>query len=706
MKMNKFFPLEIKLVSFMLAAIFFTVAFLTLLDYNISWDETIHFRRGQAYLHYFLTGDLDYHQLPSVNLQGTQGDPRRIPPPRRSLYQNDYHNGNFFLEKDSGHPPLNGELAALSNFIFFQKLGVLDDISAHHLFNILAAALLVLVVVYFAIQYFGLFAGLVSFLSLVTYPLFWAESHFNIKDPPQTAFFAAAIWAFINSLNKGSLFWLIWFWIFLGLALSTKFNILFLPLILIPYLLLRYHHIFLKKKFTFKKIPQRYLLGLVLGPIITLGIFIGSWPYLWSNIVPNFLSVLRYYQQIGSGVRYQPDSFFIGGFNTYPWQWIFFTTPPLVLILFLLGLISVWIQRGSKKLIVWLWLLWFLVPILRVSLPHSTIYGGVRQIMEFLPAMVLMAGVGAWQVIEWLKGAKLDKNMVLVLQLFLIGLFLWPILVLFKMHPYENVYFNSFIGGLSGAADRNFPAFGNSFGNAYLEGIKWLNSHTEQRAKVALLQGTLANAPLIFFRSDIRYLPTTDNLDEPKTSLEPKETYFSGIKREGEYLMELTFSDSGKDFYYVWEYVNKFLIPVYEIKVDGVAIAKIWKNDWDHTKKEYQLALQPYNGLLKTIAENNFLYITLNQEVLLSQLEVSFDEEESCSPLKTAYVETSLNKKDWQVEKDIIPQYQINRKINLEKDKISYYFAGRSAKHIKLAFDNSKSCVFNNYRVAITVLGK
>ena len=55
--------------------------------------------------------------------------------------------------------------------------------------------------------------------------------------------------------------------------------------------------------------------------------------------------------------------------------------------------------------------------------------------------------------------------------------------------------------------------------------------------------------------------------------------------------MELTFNDSGKDFFYVWEYTNKFLIPLYEVKIDGVSILKIWKNDLEHTKKEYRLSV-------------------------------------------------------------------------------------------------------------------
>lgn len=675
-----------------LAVIFFGVLLFTLSDYGISWDETIHFRRGQAYLYYFLTGKTTFEDLPNLNLQGTEGKPERLPSLRRSLYQNDFHNGEYFLKEDSGHPPINGEIAAFLNYIFFQKLGWMDDISSHHLFNILASTLLVFIVVSFAGEYFGSFAAVVSFLALATYPLFWAESHFNIKDPPEAAFFAAAIWAFIKSLKKGGTFWIVLFWIFLGLALGTKFNILFLPFIIIPFILIRYCKHLRQPVNALTSIPKGYFAALFLGSFIVAIIFFGTWPYLWQNFPENLFNIFSYYKEIGTGYRYQPEGFFVLGFNTFPLQWILFTTPPLVLVLFTAGVISLFINREKNRIIGVLWFLWFIMPVLRVTIPNTTIYGGIRQIMEFLPAMALLSGVGAWQVTHWCKKTR----WVLGVRLTIILLFIWPLLVLIRLHPNENIYFNSLIGGLQGAKERNFPSWGNSFGNAYLQGIRWLNQNLEYGAKVALLQGTLANAPLIFFRPDVQYTPSSITED--------KKTFFSGINREGEYLMELTFNDTGRDFFYVWEYVDKFLTPVYELKVDNVAILKIWKNDLNHTKREFKLFPTLYRGSISTTKDQNILYIDLEKEALLSSVEVKFDEKESCLPLKTGFIETSLDRINWQKEKDSIPQHQVNRKINLEKGKILYFFAGRNAKYVKLTSDSSQSCVFNNYSVKITLL--
>lgn len=677
------------LVSSFAALIFFIVTFITLGDYGPSWDETLHFRRGQAYLYYFLTGKTNYANLPKYNLQGTNGDPHLIPSPRRSFYQNDTHNGEWFLKKDIGHPPLNGILSAFLNFLFYQQLGILPDIFSYHLFNLLVSSILVFVVCFFAISTFGLFAGLISFLSLITYPLFFAEGHFNIKDPALAAFFAGTLWTFYQSLVTKKVKWLIGTTIFLGMALGTKFNVLFLPLIVVVYLI----YLTLSKQISLsilKKFSLKHYLFLFFVPLGSFLIFLISWPYLLKNFPANLLNVLYYYKEIGIGANYQPENFYILGFNTFPLQWIIFTTPPLVLFLTTVGIFAVFKQRKRALGVTVLWLIWFVVPIIRVSLPNTAIYGGIRQILEFLPAMALLSGLGAWQISYWLRKYKFTKALLLLF-------FLFPLIILIKMHPNQNVYFNFLIGGLKGATERNFPSWGNSFGNAYLQGIKWINEHAEYGAKLALIQGTPSNAPLIFLRPDINYL-VNGNEDTPYT-------YFSGIDKEGEYLMELTFNDTGKNFFYRWEYVEKFLDPVYELKVDGVSILKIWKNDLEHTKKDYKLNELLFSDRPNFSIENNNLIIGFKQPTDLSHISINFSSKPGCIETQNTFVETSLDSQTWYREKDSIPQLQIGHISNISQDSINYYFAGKWAKYVRFLFSDKNSCPLSKPNIVIYSLG-
>lgn len=670
-------------ISIALAIIFFIISFLTLADYGPSWDETIHFRRGQAYIHYFLTGEKNYNSLAKVDLQGTNGDPAKVASPRRSFYQSDIQNGEYFLNKDIGHPPLNDELAAFLNYIFYQKLGVLDDISSHHLFNILVSSLLVFVTTFFTFRYFGFFPSLITFLTLSTYPLFWAESHFNVKDPAEAAFFSTTLLCLILSLEKKSKFWLIVSAATFGLGLGTKFNILFLPFIILPYGLIAYR----QKLKDFKK---TYFLSLLAFPLIVGFIFLVTWPYLWQDSPKNLLNIFNFYRAIGTSSQYQPEEFFILGFNTYPIQWIIFTSPLLVLILSLVGVVSAWINRNLYNKITILFLLWLFIPILRVSFPGTTIYGGIRQILEFLPALAIISGLGVWQITQWLKKSP---KYVIVMKVSIIVAFLWPLIILIKLHPYQNVYFNSLIGGLKGAYVKDFPSWGNTLGSAYKGGIDWINAYAPENAKLTLIQGTPSNAPPILLRKDINYL-ADGNID-------PKFTHFSGINREGEYIMEVTFSDSGRDFHYTWEYVENFLSPVYELKSDGVSILKIWKNDLEHTKDEFKLKETEYKGSMDVKVDKEIM-VNLGDVVFASRLGVLFNNE-NCS-LSSGFIETSVDGRAWQRERDIFPQYQVYQKLNLTDSKLEYFFPSRKLKYIRVVPNGTNPCILRDPQVKITIL--
>mgnify|MGYP001617715958 CR=1 FL=1 len=667
--------------SLILSLIFFLFSFYTIKDYGISWDETIHFSRGQAYLYYFLTGKTDYNDLPDVNLQGTFGKPENVPSPRRSFYQlNDFHNGDYYIYKDVGHPPLNDILAALSNYIFFQKLGILDDISSYHLFNIVASTILVFVVVIFAKETFGTLASIISFITLFTYPLFWAESHFNIKDFPLAAFFAGFVWAFYKSLKNFSIKWLTLSILLFSLGLGTKFNIFFAIPIIVIYFIYRYREKTLKIIFS---LPKTYIILLIFAPVIILGILTISWPFLWYNWFDNILKIFSYYREVGTITKYQPDSFYVAGFNTFPVLWILFTTPPITLILLFIGIISAYLKRKELESVSVLLLLWFLVPILRVTIPGSSIYGGVRQISEFVPAMALLCGLGGKFLIERFKIYDLRFKIAFCTLIF--AFLLYPIL---RYHPNENVYFNFLIGGLKGAKEKNFPSWGNSFGNTYFQGIKWLNQNAPEGSKLSLIQGTRLNVPPILVRRDIDFSALN----------------WSGIDRGGEYLMDLTFNDTTKEFHYAWEYVENFLIPVYEVKADGVPILKIWKNDIGHTRKEFQLFEKEYFGPLSVKKDSNLLLVDFGKELTLSRIILYYGSTEGCSSVSMSYLETSQDGKNWLREKDGIPYPQVGMKSNSEEGKITFYLAGRKASVFRFWLDDANSCLFDNPQVVLKIL--
>jgi len=660
-KLTSFFK-DYKVVL-LVPVLFFIISLSTNGDYGISWDEPIHFHRGQAYLNYFLTGG-----------ETVFSEDRQI-----SYYQSNDLAAEWFLRgNDGGHPPLNDILAASTNYVFYQKLGILGDIEAHHLFNIIASSLLVLIVAIFAHQTYGVFASVIAALAMATYPLFFAESHFNIKDPPETAFFAGAIWAFWNSLEKGSAKWLILSSLFFGVGFGTKFNILFLPFILVPYLFVRY-----RKKLSvkhIKRIPKSYFIALALFPIIGFGLLFIFWPFLWTDPVAHFLKVKNYYQGIGTGVDGVMRPYMVGGINLYPLLWIVITTPPYVLGLFFAGVFFAWKRRGEEKKTSLLWLVWFAVPVIRVMWPGTIIYGGVRQIMEYIPAMALLAGLGAHELARKfnIKYAKL------VLFIFFIPHFF----VLAKLHPNQNVYFNSLIGGLSGAREKNIPSWGNSFGNAYLPAVRWINKNAEPGSKLALVQGTGSNVPAFLVRGDIHF--SNDN--------------WSGIKRQGEYLLELTHNQPGNPYPYAWNYINNFLEPVYEVKIDGVSIAKVWKNDIKHTKEEFRLKEVATNNF-QVVQEEGSIVIDLKKAKILSRFLVDFNRDDFCDNVD-GRADLSVDGENWERQPESVATGQIPGE-GLSQNKeatIVYFFPGSEAKFIRFTPNEDSSCILENFEVTVVLL--
>jgi 4-amino-4-deoxy-L-arabinose transferase-like glycosyltransferase len=282
----------------------------TISDYNPNWDEPIHFHRGQAYLRYLFTGEKNYDKLPNyrkfVDYLKDRSISPRIKLPRYSIYQSNVEDAAYFLKSDGGHPPLNGILASLANYIFYQKLGIIGDIESYHLFIIGTGLALAYLVFKLGADEFGFFAGIVSLLALITYPLFIGEAHNNIKDPVETAFFAFTIYGFYKGIINRSWKWLLASSIFSGLALGTKFNILFVPFIVVPWLF-AYYGRKIKKVLRFWKIFLIY-------PFVVFLIFYFSWPYLWNNTFVRILQIFGYYKNIGTNIGHmQPDDFYILG---------------------------------------------------------------------------------------------------------------------------------------------------------------------------------------------------------------------------------------------------------------------------------------------------------------------------------------------------------------------------------------------------------
>lgn len=675
-----------KKVSNLFFLIFLIPALLSISNYNVNWDEAEHFRRGHAILNYFLTGQTNYDNLPSYNTHQSnlfeEKKTSRSIFPRYSFYQNRILNGDHYLFKDNGgHPPLGGIIAALSNYVFFQKIGILGDVEAHHFAIIISVAILVFFASRWVYKEYGIFASFITVLSMSLYPLLFAESHVNIKDPIETLFYTLTIYTFYFGITKNKEKYILLSSVFCGMAFATKFNILFLPFIIIPWLVVFYNKHILKLK--------RFLPLLILFPFIVFGIFFACWPFLWFEFPQRILNVFGYYKGMGISLA-NPDYFYILGFNTYPLQTILYTTPIIILFFSICGVLYVFLKGfREKNKTSFLVFIWFIIPIIRVTLPNTSIYGGVRQIMEYIPAMAILCGIGAKYFVSILNNYVISKFKItkififkplLVFQVVCILSFIPITLKLISIHPNENVYFNPLIGGLKGAKEKSYPYWGLNLGSSYKKGIDWINKNVEKNAKVALLLGTAENIPRISFREDIIF----DN------------GAWSATERKGEYLIEAVFDGWIREWHYAGEYVDQVLKPVYEVKIDGVAILKVWKNDAEHTDPKYLKEFNVNSEDVKWAQDKNTLYIKMKNPVELVRVSV-YAQNKECFDFKYGEFSFSSDGNTWFLEKEPI------RSMYRSENKLEYPLVAKKLKYIKMEIGKT-SCPFKIKDVNISYI--
>lgn len=669
----------------------FVIGITTLNHYGINWDEPYHYRRGQAFLQYISTGQKNYNNISKYPaLKGDSDNPNfrnsqeyfeeiqknpqlSDPAKRRSFYQDDSWNGDFFIniENSYGHPPLNDILAALSNKIFYQHFGIMGDLESYRFFIVALVAFTSMFIAIFVWKEYGVTESIISTLAFCSYPLLVGEQHFNIKDPVEMSFYTLTIICSYLGLKHKKIKWLLLAILFFSFGLSTKFNIVFS---LIPISIWFIYHLFTQKdklsEFVKSIFFKKILILAFIAPIIAGVILILSFPTIWSHPIDGLIQIVNFYLEVGYPANPTQANILLGFVNTFPITWIIYTTPPIILTLLAYSILFV--KRLIKKNNFFLLLLvWLTVTIARNSLFGALSYGGVRIIMEFVPAIAVIAGIAAGDIVRRSYG----KRYLIFTYLVIFTGFGISICKLITIHPNENVYFNFLIGGLSGARQKNIPYWGDSYGNAYLPAIEWLNKNAEPNAKVSTPIGNTSNIPRFKLRNDIAISPY----------------YLSGLDHNGEYLIELTYNYVPMEWFAL-KYLNEAMVPVYEVKVDGVPIAKVWKNDPNHVKKEFS---NLKNVKASMSVDTKLKVITIETARVENLMELSIKQPTTgCDTLKTGYIETSIDGLNWIREIEDIAREQFNRQeIKSLKSIYKFNFMARKAKFIKIHTDSSHNCL-------------
>jgi len=179
---------------------------------------------------------------------------------------------------------------------------------------------------------------------------------------------------------------------------------------------------------------------------IALAVMLATWPYLWPNPVARLIEswhVMSQYPWPGSVLF---NGQYYRSFNL-PRSYL----PVLLAIqitepiwpLFFLSLTVLW----KKKYLLIATLLWLVLPLAALIISRSPLYDNFRQVIFILPPVFFVCGLG----VDWLF-QRLSQPIVRGL---IVGALILPGIVAgVQLHPYEYIYYNSFIGGVPGAQGR------------------------------------------------------------------------------------------------------------------------------------------------------------------------------------------------------------------------------------------------------------
>jgi len=135
-------------------------------------------------------------------------------------------------------------------------------------------------------------------------------------------------------------------------------------------------------------------------------------------------------------------------------------------------------------------------------------------------------------------------------------------------HPYEPIYYNSLVGGLSGARYKyGFPEATDYWASSYRQGVAWLNANAppDSALHVPIAEWVVQLPARLWLRQDIDIV-SEEAVNELLAVGRP--VYVMFITRTGWYNEIATYCDQQ-------------LHPIHEIVVDGFPILEIYRLSGD-----------------------------------------------------------------------------------------------------------------------------
>lgn len=526
-----------------LTVLFFFIHVSILDDYGLTWDFHHHFFAGLHHLGIPLSQKLTNHI------------PFTVPDPRTT--------------SDLPFGPLMLITPVTTYLLLNEKLHLLPMDQAYNIGIVIVAMLGLLVLYLFLLESEGLSTALIGFFFLALLPRYFGDLHNNMKDVPQSAVFALAIWMYWRLLNWRRPKDLVFAVTAFAIAFNMKINTLFVPAIALSWtivVLLTNTKKYLRRPMLHIKKKDLIILCsyFLLAPLTAFAL----WMPFWNDPIERLLYLFRFFQD---NTRNLEVLFFGTIYRStinvpwyYPYGYLAITTPLPILVFFFIGLMRL-LRQIKKNQLGLLLILWFFIPLARYLNPKIGVIDGIRHFEEVIYPLSAIAAIGAVSLVRFFNNITMKqfnnrrKRFITVGATGLaVAYLLW---INISYHPYQISYFNELVGGIRGALGKfDIDYWGTSQKNAIL----WLNAHAPKGSVVHIVMAPEAAAT--YLRPDLLRLVNTRGFDAADfVVVLNRQSFFYRYYRDTDH------------FYGLTNYMNKKK-PVYEVTRMGVPLTMVFNN--------------------------------------------------------------------------------------------------------------------------------
>ncbi len=368
-----------------------------------------------------------------------------------------------------------------------KKLNIKDTFRFRHGANALTGWLAILFTALIAMKLWGVEAGILTFILLLASPRFIGHSFNNHRDIPLALSFAFTVYSLLLLLlHKESKKYLKLGFIALGIA--SAYSLRLAGGVLLSAFVLFFYVIF---SLDFKKIGEIFnakninlmarhtLLGVV---VLIVGYFLGIliWPFGLEGPIENALVVFRESSSLGVSLNQLFEGQLVQS-SSIPWyytpKFMLITIPLVVLaglaLYFLMHTLLRFKKFGRLEFVI---VGFALLPLIYTVLFTKNDYGGWRHFIFVYPFIVLMGTRGLMLLYDFFN-QNVIKYVLLAMGIVLVGL---PMSFNARNHPYQYVYFNELVGGVSKA----YTSYESDYScNGILSGSDWIIANVLPKLK-------------------------------------------------------------------------------------------------------------------------------------------------------------------------------------------------------------------------------